>query len=296
MTPDYDEHSGNAQDDVTLFVEHVTHIDCGLLDAERGLVGATWLVDAQLSGAPGDNGMLLDFGPAKRILKNEIDARVDHRLLIPGNAPELTRNGDTLTFVTRGGERIEYRGPEAAVAVFDARQITTELIETRLAAALSSALPDNVTDLTLRLRPEPIDGAAYNYCHGLRTHDGACQHLAHGHRARLRIEVDGADSPQHALAWAARWQDVFIGERADLTRSGTDARYRFAYNGNRGAFELTLDAARCALINGPATVENITTHIADSLAREHPGHEFTVRACEGVGKGAIVSRSVPPTK
>ena len=72
-----------------LFVEHVTHIDCGVLDAERGLSGATWLVDATLTGRRDDQGMLFDFGPAKRLLKAEIDALVDHRLLVPSQAPGL---------------------------------------------------------------------------------------------------------------------------------------------------------------------------------------------------------------
>lgn len=282
-------------DDATLFVEHVTHIDCGLLDPERGLVGTTWLIDAKMSGTPGDDGMLFDFGPAKEMLKRDIDARLDHRLLVPCNAPELTHDGDTLVYTTRNGERIEYLGPEAAVARFEAPAITAELIEMQLAATLSAELPANVTALTLNLREEAIDGPAYNYCHGLKAHDGACQHLAHGHRARLDIAVDGRDSPVYSAAWAGHWQDIFIGHRADLVSAENDRRYRFAYRGERGEFALTLDAARCVLLDGPATVENIAAHIAGRLAQAEPGHEFTVRACEGVGKGAIATWCVAST-
>lgn len=289
--------AGGPRQDAALFVENVTQIDCGLLHPERGLVGATWLVDAKLQGTLDDQGMLVDFGAAKRMLKDEIDARFDHRLLVPGHAPELTSTGDTLAFTTRAGERIEYRGPEAAVAMLDAREITTALLETRLAAALSDALPANVAGLTLQLRAEAIAGPAYNYCHGLKAHNGACQHLGHGHRGRLQITVDGNDSPRHAAAWAERWQDVFIGQRADMTTAESDARYRFAYRSRRGEFALTLDAGRCVLLDGPATVENIAAYIADTLAHREPGREFAVRACEGVGKGAVATRraDVPQT-
>ena len=67
MTP------ARRSDRVTLFVDHVTHIDCGILDNARGLCGATWLVDVALTGTRDAQGMLFDFGPAKKLLKAEIE-------------------------------------------------------------------------------------------------------------------------------------------------------------------------------------------------------------------------------
>ncbi len=275
---------------IDLFVEHVTNVDCGVLDADRGLVGTTWLVDATLSGTLDDNGMLFDFGPARKALKSGIDARIDHRLLVPSGAAGLTQkngpNGD-LTFVTDTGECIEYSGPDTAIAIIDAPAITCAVLEASLQTELLKALPANVTGLELHLRDEAVEGAAYTYCHGLRTHDGDCQRLAHGHRSRLAIEVDGIDNPPQAEAWARQWCDIFIGHRADLQTPESDARYRFAYRAAQGDFSLTLDAARCVLLDGPATVENIAAHIAGELGGTEPARQFTVRAYEGVGKGAI---------
>lgn len=274
-----------------LFVEHVTHIDCGVLDPERGLSGATWLVDATLTGRRDDQGMLFDFGPAKRLLKAEIDALVDHRLLVPSQAPGLVVDGEWLQLTTHAGTTIDYAGPQSAVTLLEAPRITPAALAAWLTERLTPLMPANVERLDLRLRAEIIEGASYDYCHGLRGHDGNCQRLAHGHRSRLAIAVDGRDRPDYAAIWAQRWQGIFIGSRSDLVPSAdVDRRLRFAYSAPQGDFSLALDAQRCALIDGPATVENIADHIAEALARHEPHRRFEVRAYEGVGKGAIARR------
>jgi 6-pyruvoyl-tetrahydropterin synthase len=278
-----------GDDRLQLFVEHVTHIDCGVLDAQRGLRGATWLVDATLTGRRDGHGMLFDFGPAKALLKAEIDAWLDHRLLVPLRAPGLSYDAGALRLTTAAGEIIDYAGPESAITRLDCARIMPAALAGWLEARLAPRLPANIERLELRLRAEASDDAYYDYCHGLRAHGGNCQRLAHGHRCRLTIGVDGQDRPDYARAWARRWQGVFIGCRADLVETA-DRRLRFAYRAPQGDFALTIDAARCVLLDGPATVENIADHIADELARAEPGKNFTVRAYEGVGKGAIACR------
>ena len=274
-----------------LFVEHVTHIDCGVLDAERGLTGATWLVDATLTGARDDQGMLFDFGPAKRLLKAEIDALIDHRLLVPAGADGLTIDGNHIHLTTMAGETLDYDGPETAITVLDMTAITADALADWLAERLAPRMPANVERLDIALRAEDIDGACYDYCHGLRAHDGNCQRLAHGHRSRLTVAVDGIERPDYARAWAACWQGVFIGTASDRLRENETAeRYCFAYVAPQGRFALTIARTRCVLLDGPATVENIADHIAAALVRAEPDKRFTVRAYEGVGKGAIARR------
>ncbi|AWN15764.1 6-carboxytetrahydropterin synthase [Salinisphaera sp. LB1] len=274
-----------------LFVEHVTHIDCGVLDAEAGLRGATWLVDATLTGRRGEDGMLFDFGPAKRLLKAEIDALVDHRLLVPARVPGATIDGYRIDFTTRSGDRYRYVGPASATTVFDTAAIEPRALARWLEERVGPKLPANVEALKIDLRAESISDAAYDYTHGLAAHDGNCQRLAHGHRCRLAVTIDGVARADIAQAWAKAWQGVFIGHRADLTTPADAERLGFGYRAPQGEFALDIAAARCVLLEGPPTVENIADHIASELAARHPGHLVAVRAYEGVGKGAIATRS-----
>lgn len=280
-----------SDDSLQLFVEHVTHIDCGVLDAEAGLRGATWLVDATLTGQRGEDGMLFDFGPAKKLLKAEIDALVDHRLLVPAHAPGVTIDGGRIDFTTTSGDRYRYAGPASATTVFDAAAIDPRALALWLEARVGPKLPANVDSLKIELRAESIAGPVYDYTHGLAAHDGNCQRLAHGHRCRLAVTIDGVDRSDIAHAWAAAWQGVFIGHRADLTTPADAQRLGFGYTAPQGEFALEIATERCVLLDGPPTVENIADHIACELAARHPGRMVEVRAYEGVGKGAIATRS-----
>ncbi|RJS93361.1 6-carboxytetrahydropterin synthase [Salinisphaera sp. Q1T1-3] len=286
MTPD------TRHDTIALFVDHVTHVDCGVLDAAQGLRGATWLVDAVLEGERDEHGMLFDFGPAKKLLKAEIDALIDHRLLIPQRAPGLQLSECTATLACTNGDHYRYEGPSSAMCALDCAELTPDWLADWLAAAVAPRLPANVRRLSLSLREERIEGPVYDYTHGLSAHDGNCQRLAHGHRCRLSIALDGTDRPDLATAWATAWQGVFIGSRAHLTTPADADRLGFAYAAPQGRFALEIAAARCVLLDAPATVENIADHIAQRLARAHPGRHVAVRAYEGVGKGAIASRRI----
>lgn len=280
-----------SHDSLQLFVEHVTHIDCGVLDAETGLRGATWLVDATLAGQRGADGMLFDFGPAKKLLKAEIDALVDHRLLVPAHAAGLELDDGHIDFTTRSGDRYLYAGPADASTVFAATEIEPRALARWLEERVAPKLPANVASLKLALRAESIAGPVYDYTHGLAAHDGNCQRLAHGHRCRLAVAIDGVERADIAHAWATAWQGVFIGHRADLTTPADAERLGFGYTAPQGEFALEIAAERCVLLDGPPTVENIADHIAGELAARHPGRLVEVRAYEGVGKGAIATRS-----
>ena len=62
---------------------------------------------------------------------------------------------------------------------------------------------------------------------------------------------------------------------------------RFAYGAAQGNFELLIPENRCRIIDTESTVENIAQYIADEISTENPGVEISVRAFEGIGKGAI---------
>jgi len=282
-----------------LFVNRLTIIDFSYLDPERGLLGESWLVDLELEGSLDRQGMVVDFGRVKREVKRTIDEHFDHKLLVPGRYPgtrtEDIPGGRRLRFRDQQGHEILHCSPPSALCTIDADAITAEALERAITAALAPGLPENVDALSVRVYPEPIDRACYQYSHGLPQHEGNCQRIAHGHRSRLEIHQDGRRSPALEAEWAERWRDVYIATRGHvrgaLTRQGIPY-FRFAYEGGQGRFELELPQERCYLIEGESTVENIARHLAERLATDHPGHRYLVRAFEGVDKGSVAESGV----
>lgn len=278
-----------------LFVDRLTNVDFSLLDAERGLLGETWLAHVRLHGALDEQGMVCDFGIVKRQVRQWLDEQLDHRLVVPAHSPniELAREGETLDIRWRfgsDGDWLHTRCPASAVALVEAEQLTAQSVARWCTARLKSVFPDSIDRLELSFSGESIDGAQYQYSHGLKKHAGNCQRIAHGHRSRLGVWLDGQRCPALEARWAERWHDIYIGTRADVrdTRQENGKPYHhFAYRAEQGAFELTLPAERCYLIDSDSTVECIAKHIAGELARENPGHKLTVKAYEGTGKGAI---------
>lgn len=278
-----------------LFVDNLTNVDFSYLDHTRGLVGETWLASAALDGALDDQGMVCDFGIVKKTLRNWLDDEVDHRLLVPVQSPhlELQRSGDTLTLTWKlkdGGE-ITVGGPEQAFALVEAEEIFEESVAAWCVTQLSGAFPGSVAKLQLRFCSEHIDDPYYHYSHGLKKHDGNCQRIAHGHRSRIQIFLDGTRDPEWEERWAERWRDIYLGTREDLHGSEGGDQLGFAYTARQGKFTLTLPASRCELVTCDTTVEQLAQYIAETIAEEEKGRIVRVRAYEGLGKGAEASAS-----
>ena len=274
-----------------LFVEHLTVIDCAFLDAKRGLVGESWILDLELEGSLDDQGMVQDFGLVKKKLKQAIDRSVDHRLIVPGKSAALKlhlgEGGCGLTFEAASGP-IEHISPATAVCVLPAEAVTAQALAEYLGQILQKQVPGNVTDVKVTLRNEVIDGAYYHYTHGLKKHDGHCQRIAHGHRSRLHVMVDGRRDEKLEQLWSQEWRDIYVGTSADVVSHGK-GRMRFAYTSGEGEFELELPVDRCVLLQTDSTVERIAEHIASRVAEERPQQKVVVRAYEGVMKGAVAT-------
>ncbi len=273
----------------TLFVDQLTVIDCAFLDVARGLVGESWIVDIELDGELDAQSMVLDFGEVKRQLKRAIDTSVDHGLLVPKLAPELQILDDGaslhLLFNSDIGA-IEHRSPQVAVCLIDAAEIDASSVAAWLQPRQQALLPASVTALRLRLRHEQIAGAFYHYVHGLKKHQGACQRIAHGHRSKIEIEVDGQRAQDLEMQLARRWLDIYLGSREDIVARG-NGRIRFAYTAPEGDYQLALPETHVDLLDSDSTVECIAEHLARILGTLRPETRVRVRAYEGVMKGAI---------
>lgn len=275
-----------------LFVEHLSVIDCAYLDAVRGLVGESYIVDIELEGELDEQSMVLDFGEVKKRLKRALDGSADHTLLVPLRAAPLSLHRVpervTLEFRAASG-MIEHASPPAAVTLVEAEKISAATLAAHLQPLLAAEVPANVATVRVSLRHEAIDGAYYHYTHGLKKHAGHCQRIAHGHRSRIEIHVDGVRDAALEQAQAACWQDIYLGSREDLSAE-RGGRLRFQYQAGEGAFAIELPAARCELLDTDSTVECLAEHLAATAARQRPGAQVLVRAYEGVMKGAAAQR------
>lgn len=273
----------------SLFVEQLTVIDCAYLDAARGLVGMSWIVDVELEGDLDSQSMVLDFGEVKRSLKRRIDAGLDHTLLVPARAPELSlaHAGAVTEFLYRSAHGdIEHRSPACAVSLLGTRVIDEHAVRSHLESSLAPGLPGNVSRLCLHLRAEAANGTYYHYVHGLKKHAGQCQRIAHGHRSRLEVRVNGARDTAMEQDIALAWTDIYLGTREDLV-ADANGRMRFAYDAPEGRFELALPGERVDLLDTDSTVERISEHLAALACARRPGARIEVRAYEGVMKGAM---------
>jgi 6-pyruvoyl-tetrahydropterin synthase len=276
-----------------LFVEQLCALDFARLDPEHGLLGDTWILDAELGGSLDHQGMVLDFGRVKPTIKSVADATVDHRLLVPTLAPGLRmeEGGDEvrLWFDYPGGS-LYHRSPREALCLLETPVVTADAVAGRLRDSVAPSLPETVTDVRIGLREENIAGPWYRYVHGLRQHEGNCQRIAHGHRSRVEILRDGRRCEATERWLADRWRDIYLGCRQDLVETvegDHGLRYRFSYRAPQGEFELLIAADRCELLESESTVECIADHVLGMLKAREPEVRFQVTAYEGVHKGAI---------
>ncbi|WP_027350712.1 6-pyruvoyl trahydropterin synthase family protein [Halotalea alkalilenta] len=273
---------------MSLFVHSLTALDASYWCAERGLVGASWQVDVELDGELGEDGMLFDFGEVKPWAKRQIDATLDHTLIVPTQMPGLSVSecAEGLCVRTQLPWPMEVRAPRQAFTLLPWSTIEPQRLGRYLGEQLGKRPPPRVGEVRVQLREEPIaPGFGYTYSHGLKRHAGNCQRIAHGHRSRLGIWRDGELDEALIQRWCARLADIYLADRADLVGSEEDESLRFAYESAQGQFRIRLPRERVVLMPFATTVEQIAHWLAEETALAHGGR-IRVQAFEGIGKGA----------
>lgn len=196
------------------------------------------------------------------------------------------------------GRSIMLHCPAEAYAFVYSDEINMDSVGVYLKEVLATHLPENVENITLNLREEVITSPYYHYTHGLKKHDGNCQRIAHGHRSRIDIILDGkvcVDSQQY---WAERWEDIYIATREDQIAyndrklkgkvENQEDYHCFAYESSQGYFELLIPKSDCEIIETDSTVECLAQYLLEEQKKRTPDGVCQVIAYEGVGKGATV--------
>ena len=284
-----------------LFVRDLTVIDATYLDSIRGFVGESYQVDVILDGQLNEQSMILDFSLVKKQIKAIIDIEVDHKLLVPHAASCCTVNMEQqrtqVDYVLDDKSIIQLKCPHQAYCLLEGEAITTSLLETYLEQVVLLKLPENVTGLSIKLRTEVISTPYYHYTHGLKKHDGNCQRIAHGHRSKIDIFINGIYSESWVAKWAERWADIYLASQEDVITSdelsfvaekSAVPVHCSAYHAPQGYFELIMPEKHCEVLDNDTTVEELARFICETIKQQEGDNTVMVYAYEGIGKGAIV--------
>jgi 6-pyruvoyl-tetrahydropterin synthase len=292
-----------------LFVNDLTVIDFSYLCKQRGIVGESWIVDVLLDGSLNEMSMVLDFAVVKKQIKAIIDDAVDHKLLLPMQDKAVilaesmhNDNHQTIDFTSDVGS-YHLQSPQCAFAQIESKTVSIEEVTTHLSAIIKAELPTNVEGLTLTLRPEVMNNDYYHYTHGLKLHDGNCQRIAHGHRSKIQIFVDGIKDTDVEKQWCERWRDIYIASEADRISAQdiqlsaqakdylTPDHQYFSYFAPQGRFDIAVPTKILDVVDCDSTVELLADFIVRQLKAtpELANKSVKVIAYEGVAKGAIVS-------
>lgn len=273
-----------------LFIKKLTVLDFSYLDYQRGLVGESWIVDVFLKGDLDEEGMIQDFGLVKRNLKTCLEDVMDHKLVIPLQAPRVKLNPEStqVEFYDQAGFLYQQKCPAQALCALDDTTINRKIAIEALEKAARQVVPNSVAEITIQLRTENIPGAFYHYSHGLKKHKGNCQRIAHGHRSKIEIFTQDQPRPDLEAQWAQQWADIYLGTRENIIAEPMiegEKYYQFAYEAPQGYYELTLPQSRVYLMETETTVEQISAHIAECIGKDNK--EVKIWAYEGLDKGAI---------
>ena len=191
-----------------LFVDNLTNVDFSYLHPQRGLLGESWLVQLVLDGNLNEQGMICDFAVVKKAVKQWFDNCIDHALVVPTGMTNLKASqagGETVvTWQYPDGGEFFCRSPQQAIVLVDMDQVTETSLAKWCKDQLLALFPDGVQGLEISFVPESISGAFYHYSHGLKKHNGNCQRIAHGHRSKIEIFVNGTRQPEMEKDWAQK--------------------------------------------------------------------------------------------
>ncbi len=294
----------------SLFMRDVTRIDCAIWDPARGMIGESWYMDVELTGALDENGFVYDFSHLKQLLRQVSKTSLDHSLLIPignSNVQYAESNGNQvwrLKTTPKAPEPSfiwEYRCPKGAVFGINSVALKKSAAEVEFAKLMKHRLPPSIQAIKVKLRKEDAEPTAafFRYTHGISGHGGLCQRLFHGHRSRVEIFVGDDRRPdlEHYVARNLLGSEVHIATPSQITsgpyevgrRLNTHEPLTLSYDSTLGHYEASIPSNRVFVVEQETSIECITHQIAMHLRQTMPDRDpIAVWCYEGIDKGAVV--------
>ena len=296
---------------ISLFYNHATVLDYAYLDEHRGVVGNSYIVNAEFIGETDHEGVVYDFSYAKKKVKEIIDRDVDHRLVVPMNI--LSHHDGLISFEYKYGledKILGYQSPEEGVCEIPYNHISRENLSAFIEDLIIKEMPDNIISVRITLEDEklPTEAVKFHYSHGLKDHYGNCQRLFHGHSNTVEVEINGERRPDFERHLAtevfsknihfAFWENVVNKEEieAALNDHLPNGRYEecpdvhIRYEASQGVFEGRVPGELIYFMQDESTVENLSMEFARYIKSNVSKNDIVkVRAFEGIGKGAITS-------
>jgi 6-pyruvoyl-tetrahydropterin synthase len=305
----------------SIFVRHVTILDCAVAHPMRGPVGQSWWVDVEWEGQLDENSVVFDFGLAKKAAKKIIDEQFDHRLLLE-QKHLLDRKSERVLISCKklDSDQLSFAMDcyENAV-VFLADKTLDEVclngnfasLEKQIAQAVKNESPSNVTSVkvTLTEHPDRLAPNYFSYTHSLRNHFGNCQRF-HGHSNIIEVFENGVFSDRLSLFAKNLLSDRYLVARDYFSSSEENcfeelmskvqnsAHGNFAYvryQGSQGTVQLMLPKALTIPFDNESSIENISQFVLRHVLIGFPelnSADVKVLAYEGLGKGSTSRRSV----
>lgn len=294
----------------TLFMNKITVLDFAALLPDSMPIGFSFYVDVRLGGAQDSDGILMDFGLAKKALKEFLDRFYDHCLYVHKGQVSQGQTGEVVYVRQKSdSDLFLMRCPNSAVQVVpltileDLSQGKLDTLEKHLEEKALPILPSNVLQLKIKLYPheKSSDENFFSYTHSLKFHYGNCQRF-HGHSNVVEVYSQGnLDFPLSQKA--ARLLDkTYLIDGTYLTQEFHPEKWGLLgeswtqmmekephlfveYSGNQGEFGLVLPKRMVQLMPSESSIENISQYVFNRLRLDPQVHQ--VFCYEGLQKGAI---------
>jgi 6-pyruvoyl-tetrahydropterin synthase len=272
-----------------MFYKNLTVVDFAYFTEAEGLRGESLICNVELVGEVPKDGMILDFGKAKKIIKSVIDQKVDHTVVLNSRFARL--NGDGTATVDTPTHA--YTAPCPAFCFLDT-DYSVGALEAHIQKVIREALREDskVSEVSVALLAEPLPQGktSFQYTHGLKFHDGNCQRIWHGHRNTVDVFINGQQDYEleHKLVATILKGSVHFAEKSVFRSVGEDYMVgQVEYTSSQGKFHSRLPIQEIIVMDCEPSIENIASFLLGCVVKMGASGLIEVVAYEGIGKGAI---------